>query len=222
MPAMPFASTTNVKIEVYSGAQSPEQLIAEKIFFPQYQGYNTSGNFGFENISTHQYPTEHFVAFDNPVKVDKKFFIAYKINYSTVNKFVIYNIKLGAGEASTAWIKNEQGTWVRANAYTTQPIATSLAIQPLLRYGDDVSIPAMEPEKGNQLRYLREENRLILSGESLEAGQVLVYSGSGQIIQKIVFGKGQNSVVLKPQNKGTIGIVRVLQGNETYSGKIIY
>jgi hypothetical protein len=210
-----------VKIEVYAGEQSPEKLIAEKTFIPKYYGY-TSKNFSFNNITTSNFSTEHFVAFDDPVKTDKKFFIAYKINYSNLNKFVIYNIKLVGGEVNTAWIKNEQGTWIQASNYTTQPVSTSLAIQPLLRYDEGASISTDKPEEENKLRYLREENKLILSDRLSGAGLVQIYSVSGQIIQKIVLEKGQNSVVLKPQSKGTIGIIRILRGDEVCSGKILY
>jgi hypothetical protein len=219
MPAMPFAYTTNVKIEVYSGQQSPEQLIAEKTFLPQYLA---SSDNSFNNITTDRFPTEHFVAFDSPVKTDKKFFIAYKINYSEGKKFVIYNINLGEGESNTAWIKDAQEIWTQANNYAIHPISTSLAIQPFLRYGDETSIPAIKSGKENKLRYLREENRLILCDGSLEAGLLQIYSVSGQLIQKIILEKGQSSIALKPQNRGTIGIVRISRNNETYSGKIIY
>jgi hypothetical protein len=221
IPKMPFAYTSNVKIEVYTGEQSPEKLIAEKTFIPKYYGY-ASKNFSFNNIATSNFSTEHFVAFDNPVETDKKFFIAYKINYSNVNKFVIYNIKLDGGEVNTAWIKNEQGTWIQANNYATQPVSTSLAIQPLLRYDDGTSISTVKSEKENKLRYIREENKLILSDRLSGAGLLQIYSVSGQIIQKIMLEKGQNSVVLKSQNKGTIGIIRILRGDEVYSKKILY
>ncbi|MDR0682257.1 MAG: trypsin-like serine protease [Dysgonamonadaceae bacterium] len=220
MPAMPFAYTTNVKIEVYTGEQSPEQLIAEKTFLPQYLA---SSDFTYKNITTEHFPSEHFVAFDNPVKVNKKLFIAYKINYSTGKRFVIYNTNLSVGKLNTAWIKNEQGVWTQANNYATQPISTSLAIQPLLRYNNETSVPITDKsERGNKLQYLRKENKLILSEELSDAGSLHIFSVSGQIIQKITLEKEQNSVVLKPQNSGTIGIVRISRGNEVYSGKIIY
>ncbi|MDR0412804.1 MAG: trypsin-like serine protease [Dysgonamonadaceae bacterium] len=221
MPNMPSSYASNVKIEVYSGTQSPEKLIAEKAFLPKYYGY-TSNNFSFKDITTNSYPTEHFVAFDNPVRVGEKFFIAYKIEYSNTKKFVIHNIKLGEEESNTAWIKTEQGVWTPASNYSQQPVATSLAIQPLLRYNDGTFIPTVKAGNENTLQYLREENTLILSGKLPEAGFLQVYSVSGQIIQKVTLRKGQNSVVLKPQNSGTIGIVRILRGNEAYSGKILY
>jgi hypothetical protein len=219
MPVMPFASTSNVKIKVYTGEQSPEQLVVEKPFLPQYLA---SSDFSYKNITTTRFPTEHFVAFDNPVKVNKKFYIAYKINYSTENKFAIYNINLGEGESNTAWIKDEQEIWTPASNYAIQPVSTSLSIQPLLRYDGNTSISIDNHKKENKLRYSREENKLILSDGLLEAGSLHIFSVSGQLIQKITLEKGQNSVVLKPQNSGTIGIVRILRGNEIYSGKIIY
>jgi hypothetical protein len=42
------------------------------------------------------------------------------------------------------------------------------------------------------------------------------------LLQKLPFSQGQNSVVLPAQTPGRIGIVRVVRGNEVYSGKFIY
>jgi hypothetical protein len=221
IPTMPFAYTSGVEIQVYNGELSPEKKVATQIFNPQYLGYN-AGRFGNVPKNTNSVPTETFVVFNNTVEVGKKFFIAYKINYSTGSSFAVYNAEFKTGYPNTAWLKEGNGKWTPASAYQTHPITTSLAIQPLLRYTYKSAIPDIENKKADQIQYVRSENRLILPGEVGDAGSVHIYSVSGQLIQKISVRKEQNSTILQPQLNGTIGIVRILRGNEVYSGKIIY
>jgi hypothetical protein len=220
IPSMPFASISGVEIRIYEGDVSPQKLIATQSFNPQYLNYSTSGGFSNVNKNTSSVPTECFVAFNNYVTVSKKFYVAYKINYSDQQKFTVYNSLLNSQTSNTAWIKS--GTqWTKATAYSINPISTSLAIQPLLRYTDNLLVPDIKEEK-TKIQYLRNENRLILPNKSLEAGSVSIYEVNGRLIQTISVGKGQDSVILREQSSGTVGIVRILQGNEVSIGKFIY
>ena len=220
MPSMPFASTSGVEIRIYDGDASPQKLIASQAFNPQYLNYSGSEGFSNVNKNTSSVPTECFVAFDNYVNVNKKFYVAYKINYSDQQKFAVYNSALNQQASNTAWIKN--GTqWTKASAYSILPVSTSLAIQPLLRYTTNLLVPDTNEEK-TKIHYLRNENRLILPNKSLEAGSVSVYAVNGYLIQTISVGKGQDSVILREQSPGTVGIVRILRGNEVSAGKFIY
>jgi hypothetical protein len=219
IPKMEFTYTSGIEVTVYNGELSPEKIVATQTFNPQYLKYS-NGGFGNVNVDTNKVPTECFVTFADSVDVDKKFFVSYKINSSSSNKFTVYNTQFGnASSPNTAWLKSD--AWTPAKDYQTLPVSTSLAIQPLLRYTHKTSIPDIDASKTGQIQYVRSENQLILPDEA-SAGLIHIYSVSGQLIQKIPVNKGQKSVLLQPQRKGTIGIVRVLRGNEVYSGKIIY
>jgi len=221
IPSMPFASISGVDIHVYEGASFPQQLIATQSFNPQYQNYAASSRgFSYVNKNTSSVPTECFVAFNNYVTVSKKFYVAYKINYSDQQRFVVYNSVLNSQAANTAWIKN--GTqWTKATEYSTYPISTSLAIQPLLQYNYDSLTPIVKEEK-TKIEYLRSENRLTFNDQSLESGSVSVYAVTGRLIQTIALAKGEHSVTLQKQPAGTVGIARVVQGNEVSVGKFVY
>ncbi|GHT87906.1 hypothetical protein FACS189474_1970 [Bacteroidia bacterium] len=224
IPPMPFLHTAGVEIQVYEGTNAPEKLIATQAFKPQYWNYSSTGKtFNYENKTLNKVATENLVVFDQPVNVNKKFYVAYKIPYSTESKFVVYNTQFASSATpTTAWIKNEQDQWTRANQYTLQPVSTALAVQPVVQYTNGTTIPAIEKGKGSSIYYLRNENRLMLSDESPENGQVDIYDVSGRLLQQIPVRPGQNSVVLRTQNIGSVGIVRVVRGNDVYTGKFIY
>jgi V8-like Glu-specific endopeptidase len=220
IPKMPFKSTSGVEVRVYSGESSPDNLIVSKVFYPNYLNYNSNGKFTPTNKDTEKVPTECFIYFDDSINVDKKFFIAYKINYSENNNFVVYNASgLQRQSGSSAWIKDEKG-WMRSNEYAIQPITTSLAIQPLVRYTNNSSVPNVGQ---TYCRYVRKENKLILPSHlSLEKGLVSIYFADGRLIEKIVVLKGETSAILTPQKTGHIGIVRITRGGDYFSGKFIY
>ena len=219
IPRMPFSYTSGVEIKIYSGENAPEKLIASQTFRPQYLNYRNS-SFVFTNKNTNLVSTESFVAFDELIKLDKKFFISYQIPFSQANKFAVYNIISETENIpNSAWIKDEKNNWTPANQYKTHPISTSLAIQALVRYRDDNSIPIIKKNKNVNFRYLREEQRLILPEQCSE---LAIYSISGQLTQKVTIEKGIESLILQKLNKGTIYIVHFYCGNNIYSGKIIY
>ena len=216
IPPMPFPYTSGVEIEIYSGTSSPETLLASKPFIPQYLNYN--GNFNPTNKNTSS-PTETFVLFDNPVNVQKKFFVAYKLN--TDNPFSVYNTEFSSQKANAAWLKHES-QWVRATEYAPFPCTTSLALQPLIRYTNGSAIPEIENKEKGAIRYDRNSNQLFLPFESTGSGDVFVYSVSGQLLEHLTFSTGEKSMKLSTMPKGTIGIVKFIYKEEVFSGKIIY
>ena len=110
---------------------------------------------------------------------------------------------------------NENGAWIRASDYTV----TSLAIQ-VLSSNTDIKPP--DPPLRTSIRYVRSLNRLNLPETNLESGEARVYAVSGQLLQRIPIAKGQDTVTIRSFHDGTVGIVRVIRGNETYEGKFIY
>ncbi|MCC8146060.1 MAG: trypsin-like peptidase domain-containing protein [Bacteroidales bacterium] len=225
IPAMQYSHTNNVEITVYAGNKSPERLLTSQTFTPRYLNYRAIGSgkdFTYDPASINSVPTEHFVAFDEPVYLGEQFFIGYKINYSTGNKFVIYNTGSTTGNPpNTAWLKDENGQWIAANEYAAQPISTSLALQPLVQYTDEVSIPDIQSRKNDPFMYLRGENQLLIP-ETQTHGNLYIYSINGQLIEQIPVAAGERSLTVKASTAGTVAIVRMTAGDEVYTGKIIY
>ena len=218
---MTYSYTSGVKVSIYSGNTKPETLLATRDFHPQYLNYYSSNDsFSQVNKVTNSVPTENFVLFDEPIAVDKKFFISYKINYSQSNKFAVYNSGSSLGIANnTAWLKDENSNWIPANQHS-QPITTSLAIQPLLQ---DTTQSLIEEVKKNDnfFFYNKETNQIILS-EVTEKGILSIYNVNGQLIAKIPVKQGQKEIFIHPVASGSIGIVHFISDNHFLSGKFIY
>jgi hypothetical protein len=221
IPQMPFSYTSGVEIKIYEGNDFPQNCLITQLFVPQYLNYsNIDSLFHTVNKNTTIVPTESFVTFENPVKVTKKFFVAYKVNLSSSNRFCVYNTELTHGKPNTAWLKDVQ--WVKASEYTPAPITTSLALQPLLRFTGDSSIYEIN-KKSKKLYYDKLIKQLIFTWEPQNPGAIFIYSTTGQLIEQISFSKGEKSVQLtRPAEIGSIKIVKIKDGNDIFSEKIIY
>jgi hypothetical protein len=223
IPQMPFSYTSGVEIEIYSGTNAPETRLKNQPFLPQYLAYSkANSSFQNANKNTNKVGTESFVAFDNPVNVGKHFFVAYKIQSSTVDSFLVCNTQFASPEqANTAWIKDGQ-QWIKASEYTPQPIKTSLALQPLVRFTNDTSVTEIN-NKTKRVYYDRTTDRLTFTFEPESPGQIFIYSVSGQLIERISYSKGEKSFKLSSfSNQVSIKIVKISGGNELFSEKIIY
>jgi hypothetical protein len=163
--------------------------------------------------------TENFVRFDQPITVSKKFFIAYHlVGKDPDSDFTVYNTQpVNAKTTHTAWI-NRDGKWIRSNEHSTQPVSASLAIQALLSY-TDVPTP---PGEIRQIRYIRSQRLLILPNATEVGGQLTLYTVGGQLIQRLPIAERQTAVTLHPQAGGAVAIVRIIRGNDIYTGKLIY
>jgi hypothetical protein len=223
IPKMPFSHTSGVEIEIYSGTNAPETRLESKSFLPQYLTYSkANSDFQNENKNTNIVGTESFVAFDNPVNIEKHFFVAYKIQSSTGNSFSVYNTQFASPDkANTAWIKDGQ-QWIKASEYTPQPITTSLALQPLLRFTNDTSVTEIN-NKSKRVYYDRTTERLAFTFEPESPGQIFIYSVSGQLIERISYSKGEKSFKLSSfSNQESVKIAKISGKNELFSEKIIY
>jgi hypothetical protein len=221
IPTMPYAYTSGVEIEIYDGNESPQNRLKTQSFHPRFLDY--SGNqFQQKEVTTESVPIESFVVFDEPVPVGKKFFVAYKITLDPSNskRFSIYNTEFASSEtANTAWLKDGQ-QWVKASDYTPQTIKTSLALQPLIRFTNDSSTAEIT-NNSKKVYYDRLTNQLILTFEPENPGKIFIYSISGQLIEQILFSKGEKSFRLsRPLNKGSVKIVKISDKKAVFSEKL--
>jgi hypothetical protein len=222
VPPLPADGVSGVEISIYSGENSPEKLLQTQDFSPQYLDYSSTG-FNPKDKNMKDIGTETFVLFDKPVKIAKgKFFISYTINGSA--QFCVYNIKFGnANKQNTAWVKDPLQGWIQAVVYSpARAVKTSLAIEPLVHNTKTDSGPEIPEETDDPLFFDSKSGVLSLRELPVEPVQVNIYSLTGTLMEKVQFNKGKKSVSLTKKTKGTIGIVRIILSNKTYSKKIIY
>jgi hypothetical protein len=221
IPPMPaFSHTAGVNIKIYGGTTHPETLLGQKAFIPKYLIYNTNNNSFTENNKTLSVPTETFVAFDSPIHVNRKFFVAYTINQSSGNQFCAYNTLFASpGKANTAWIMSNQ-QWAEVTSAGLQ--ATSLALHPLVRQTTGEAVEKFLPETVGNWHYDRSSGKLSSNSETESAGVIFVYTVNGQLIEQISFSKGEKSFKIPICSKGSVGIVKVVQENKVISKKILY
>jgi hypothetical protein len=113
--------------------------------------------------------------------------------------------------------------WIRADAYSPAPtVKTSLAIEPLARGTEIDSVSLVPEEKDDPLFFDSKNGVLSLRELPSEPVQANIYSLTGTLTEKVQFKKGEKSVFLTKKTRGTIGIVRLILPNKTYSKKIIY
>jgi hypothetical protein len=223
VPNMSYGYTSGVEISLYSGASFPETLLQSSHFSPQYLDYNmTSEQFSGKNKNLSFVATESFVLFDDAVKVQHKFFISYKVNFSESSGFCVYNTKFeNNAHPNTAWLKLEEREWMAASGYDYYKNNTSLAIHALVRETSLDSIIRPLPES-QYIYYDRQRKALFLSKAESKPVFVEIYSVTGQLLEKTKFDVGQISCVLSEKEKEIIGIVRAVSANNCHSIKIIY
>jgi hypothetical protein len=220
LPPMPYSSTENVSVSVYSGASNPDKLLAT---FPLSATFteNSGENFTESNQSLDYISSENFVFFEDTVLVTGKFFISYKVNYNPAGKFCVYNAHFGNPEkANTAWIKNESGQWQTANEYQYFGNSTALSIKALLKSSENNNGDTIADE--NAVYFDRKNRSLYVATKENTNGEIYVYSLNGVLIQKINYQGGKKQFVLNQMPSGTIAIVKVINDNKMWRKKIIY
>ncbi|MDR3218342.1 MAG: serine protease [Dysgonamonadaceae bacterium] len=223
LPEMSFSYTNGIEISVYAGNTGPETLLYSTPFVPKYLNYSNALGFHPADKELYTVPTESFVVFDEPVNVKKKFFISYKIKFSTTDGFCVYNTKFGSdSRPNTAWLKEEEtNNWMPADAYSYKPVKTALAIQALIRNRHSVSTDAIATKKF-PFYFDRSTGVLTLWNNENETGWIEIYSIGGTIMEKFHFNSGPASFALSKKTGGTVGIVKINGSKSSHAAKIIY
>ncbi len=215
------ASVAPVQINVYKKILSPDNKVETQYFYPKYTTYQ-SGGFIDNNKSMSPNPTQSFVKFDHPVAVDGTFFVSYEIAYPSSSAFSVYNTAFGSENAkSSAWLKKTNGEWIQSENYSKQPVKTSLAIQPIIRYAKNDGVEAVAKQKSNMVRYNRTTRQLFVDAAPGESGSIEIYSITGQLIRRISYS-GTSVFTIQSSAGGTIGIVRVTSEKGNSTAKIIF
>lgn len=182
----------NVRIKVYSDNNgSPGTLLHETPLNYSFRYYQ-AGNF-FDTRRDMRNNVENYVKFSVPVDVSGKFFISYSDANNVSNGFSLLNVqprKIGAGIASTAWMKNAAG-WVKSSENIENPVNTSLLIAPYV-IGTGLTAPTDPGQDETEIKAYHNNtvNRIFIeSNKDLISWEIFYVSG-----QKVAEGKAESSI----------------------------
>lgn len=182
----------NVRIKVYSDNNgSPGTLLHETPLNYSFRYYQ-AGNF-FDTRRDMRNNVENYVKFSVPVDVSGKFFISYSDANNVSNGFSLLNVqprKIGAGIASTAWMKNAAG-WVKSSENIENPVNTSLLIASYV-IGTGLTAPTDPGQDKTEIKAYHNNtvNRIFIeSNKDLISWEIFYVSG-----QKVAEGKAESSI----------------------------
>jgi hypothetical protein len=147
-----------VKIQVYSGDVTPNELIYEQEVKITAAFYNrATGNFE-ENVRSSFYKKENYIRFPESVSVGKTFFVSFKITPSAEeqNAFALYHTTDRiSGEKNTAFFKRNNAWFpFQENPVSSQP--SSLLVEAVVSF--DTSTDISETKSDDEPRTMISPN----------------------------------------------------------------
>jgi len=209
-------------VKAYKDALSEENLIASEIFYPTFLNYNSNSEAFRETGKTMSFvATESFVKFQSEMEVGTKFYISYEIATPLKQDFSVYNMVFDASAKNSAWLCDADGEWFPATEHPYTPMPAALAIEPLVRYTSDTSLPPAIQKK-NQIIYLKASQQLQINTDNPdEKGIITIYSIAGQLLYKSPY-RGINPVNISSIRDNNIIIVKALSESGVKTCKIIF
>ena len=191
----------NVSVCVYSGEETPDELLAGPFLFnPTYTNYRNS-NFSEENKSYNN-AAEGYLRFVEPIEVGKRFFISYKLDYTErKTPFTVYGAA-NRSNVNTAFFKmNDE--WLPASAHPNNPKKTSLWINPVIKFNrDGVELIDTLANEIARIDYKGNGMYAITISESLKNAKLEAYTVSGQRISQTHFSTNPMIVDLSQHPRG--------------------
>jgi hypothetical protein len=207
-----------VEITLYEGNESPRTLLHTATFNPVYRELSLIDSTFIDTEKRLNRAQESFVRFDRPVHVSSGVFYAgYKIKSASNSSFTVYNLPKGLTAGNTSWINNK-GSWIQASAHPLDPFATSLFIDPVVRYANDSSSEAVQREdvrvwvdtshRQIHIRFLYADN-----------GVCRIYSTGGQLLQENTINASETIISAPGLNPG-VYILQIRRNHSSYAQKI--
>jgi hypothetical protein len=213
-------SKMNVELVVYSGidGNSAVELHSEP-FAPAYKDMSPPGYAVVDAPKRLSRAQETFVRFASPVKVMGSFFVGYRIASPPTSTFAAYNLRRGTTSAGSAWVRGSSG-WIKAVQHAGAGFATSLFIDPVIRYaeGDYTEPPAPLPPAGMYIERGSRVLHIVMEKSTANALLTLYDAGGRKLMERKVDGP-QATVSLEDRRPG-VYIATLRWGTETYSRKL--
>ncbi len=188
IPAWKTTMNGHLTINLYKGLNQPDSLpLATKTVQLSYLNYTQSSGFYNATIPNTS-ANDIFIRFNNPVHVDYSFFVSYKVNYSTLDTFKVYNAVDRYNLFNSSYINLNDNQWISSNRLENNPIYTSLWIDLITHTGIDVSNP-YEADNNNLLQpiciYRPEMRSVCFSGlNPKQTYQLTIYDSSGKLVRQ--------------------------------------
>ena len=211
-----------VEVTVYSGDAGPTVLLGAETFQPGYLNESILGDFQ-ETLKSLNRSQESFVLFSEPISVSGTFYVGYRIkNAPEDTYFSVYNLPRGATTRNTAWVRPEGGAWTRATDYARAGFATSLYVDPVVRYGSWVGNESIEVSGGLSVVSVspeRGEVHIVLPEDMREASYAL-HAASGKRVAAGTIAGQRATLRLTPKERG-LYILTISGEGKRYSQKIV-
>jgi hypothetical protein len=214
-------STMKTEIVLYASinGRAADELHSEP-FSPAYKDMSPPGYAVVEAPKRLNRAQETFVKFAAPVKVTGSFFIGYRISSPPYSSFAAYNLRRGMTVGNTTWIRSTGG-WIQAPQFANVGFATSLFIDPVVRYTDGSSVePVPElPPAGIYTERGRRALHIVLEPNISSAILILYDLNGRKLIERRIEGSSA-TIELEDQAPG-IYIAQLRYGTESYSQKLV-
>jgi hypothetical protein len=196
----------DVEITLYEGSASPRTLLHAEAFNPAYRDMSIMDSTFADIPKRLDRAQESFVRFNQPVHVTSgAFYAGYKIKASGDNAtFSVYNLSKGATAGNTAWVNNK-GYWIQATAHPSAPFATSLFIDPVVRYGNDSSVEAAVRESASVWVDASRKQIYVQLPVAGDSGVCRIYTAAGQFLQENAVS-GSEGVTVIPATQLSTGV----------------
>ncbi|MDR1258498.1 MAG: T9SS type A sorting domain-containing protein [Tannerellaceae bacterium] len=207
-----------VEIRLYEGNGSPRTLLHSETFNPVYRELSLIDSTFIDTKKRLGRAQESFVRFSRPVHVPSGVFYAgYKIKSAANSSFAVYNLSKGLASGNTAWINNK-GSWIQASAHPLDPFATSLFIDPVVRYSNDSSSEAAQREDVRVwVDTSRKQIHIRLS--YADNNVCRIYSTGGQLLQENTINASESIISAYSLNSG-VYILQIRRNHSSYAQKI--
>lgn len=209
-----------VEIVVYA---SPEggaaRELHSELFSPAYKDMNAPGYAPVDVPKRLNRAQESFVQFSSAVKVTGNFFIGYRISSPPNSTFAAYNLRRGMTTANTAWLRSAEG-WIQANRQTQGGFATSLFVDPVIRYTDGNSTEPASPTPPAGIYTDRGGRSLHIELNQNSPAIFSLYDTSGRKLMERRIDSSPASIAITDLPPGIyVGTLR--WGKEVYSRKLV-
>ncbi|MCD7973436.1 MAG: T9SS type A sorting domain-containing protein [Candidatus Azobacteroides sp.] len=212
----------NIYINVYAGANEPEELLAGPILFhPAVTDY--ASWIGFEEYTkSYGIAAENYLRFEEPVEVGKKFFVSYQLDYAAIDSFAVYSAKERLSDKNTAYYKMDD-KWYPVSEHPGYSMNTSLWINPVLQYRDTSSVgKAKREEKSYYITKTGKGRYNFVWKEELNNITFTVYTIDGKKVLRNLFSGTETDLDISFFPEGIYIIVATdTNGNKILREKIV-
>ncbi|MDR1499598.1 MAG: T9SS type A sorting domain-containing protein [Tannerellaceae bacterium] len=208
-----------VEVTLYEGRESPRALLHTETFSPAYRELSLLDSTFIDTDKRLGRAQESFVRFSQPVHVSSGVFYAgYRIKSAGNNSsFAVYNLPKGMTAGNTAWVNNK-GSWIQASDHPFEPFATSLFVDPVVRYDNDSSGEAPSHEDvGIWVDASRKQIHIKLSNAGNDVCRL--YSTAGRLLQENIIGANETVISATGLTRGAY-ILQIRRNQSSFAQKI--